>query len=258
MRQDWTDQQLRHGRLADELDKRVKPTAGYFASFQLEGAKRDPSPRRFAEFVEARLEELPPYDQAPSTISEARFEYREEGVRINLWFAPMRPGARALTDPDARITGFGQIVGGFVNSASRLQARLAEKATKLRDVYESHGVPFIVAVGVHDINCSTDEVISALYGSEALIVATGALTRNRDGFFGADRRRPNGRRRSVAGVAVVSGLAPGTGRDPDVGLFHNPFAANPWPPDLMPAVTHDWGVIERTDTSMRLGWTTLP
>lgn len=254
-RQDWTDDQLRHGRLADELDSRVPPTAGYFANFQVKAAQRDPSPRRFADFVLTRIAELPPYDQAPQSISDDRFEYTEDGVRIELWFAPMKPDARSLTDPDARISGFGQMIGGFVNSAFRLRARLAEKATKLRRLYQVDAVPFLIAVGIHDINCSTDEVMNALYGSEVVVVATASSARQGDGFFGVDADHPDGRRRAVSGVVVVTGLPLWSEASPDVALFHNPFAVDPWPDDLMAPITRSWGIIDRSENSIRLGWT---
>jgi hypothetical protein len=257
-RQDWTDEQARHGRLADELDSRVRPTAGYFANFQIKAADRDPSPRRFADYIAARIAELPPYDEAPPSISEQRLVYTENDVRIEVWFAPMRPGARSLTDPDARISGFGQVIGGFVNSAFRLRDRLSQKAAKQRTVYQIEGVPFLVAVGVHDINCSTDEVVSALYGSEVVVVGSGMTARQGDGFFGADKERPHGRRRAVSGVVVVTGVPLGTDATPDVALFDNPFAARPWPRDLMAAVTRTWGISDRTDSSFRMGWIDPP
>lgn len=50
-----------------------------------------------------------------------------------------------------------------------------------RELYGVDGLPFLVAVGVHDIFCSTDEIIDALYGGEAVVVATGASVRRRDG-----------------------------------------------------------------------------
>jgi hypothetical protein len=253
-RQDWSAEQLRYGRLADELDRRVRPTAGYFANFQIKRAERDPSPRRFAQFVRDRIAELPPHDQAPPSITQQRFDYEEDGVRIEVRFGPMKADARSLTDPDARISGIGQVVGGFVNSASRLRARLAEKASsKQRELYGVDGLPFLVAVGVHDICCSTDEVIDALYGSLAVVVGTGEGVRQQDGFFGVDREHRDGRRRAVSGVAVVAGSPYGPG-PAEVTLFHNPFASHVWPPGLL-SVARSWGVVERSEGSMRLDWT---
>jgi hypothetical protein len=145
------------------------------------------------------------------------------------------------------------VIGGFVNSSFRLRKTLAGKAKKARTVYRVDGVPFLVVVGVHDIFCSGDQFIDGLYGTELVLVDTGALGRHADGFFGVDRAHPDGRRRVISGVASLPGYSGGS-VDSDVVIFHNPFADVRWPDGLVPAV-RSWGIVNRSETSIQLGWT---
>ena len=103
---DWGREQQQHARLADELDQRVRPTAGYFVDFQIERCQRDPAPRRFAEFVARRIAELPDPQElelcpapGPDDIPSAVYEH--DGCLISIRFIPMRGDAAARTDPDA-------------------------------------------------------------------------------------------------------------------------------------------------------------
>ena len=48
-REDWSAEQRRYGRLADAVNDRIKPTAGYFLRLEIEG-DRDPTSRKVVPF----------------------------------------------------------------------------------------------------------------------------------------------------------------------------------------------------------------
>jgi hypothetical protein len=260
-REDWTTEQRRHGRLADQLDARVRPGAGYFVHFDIERADVAPAPRRFADFIEREIEELPPHEELHAKLAAgsmwtdlptALYE-DQEGVRIRVRFAPMKPDAAAKTNPDARITGVGQTIGGWVNSGARLKRSIKQKAGKRYDIAN---LPFLVVAGIHDMMCSEDQVSQALYGGEAVMVATEQLTRLNNGLFGADRERPTGRNRRLSAIAVVQELRVWEPTKADIAVLHNPFASLPWPDDVLPA-TRRFGPTDASENMIHLGWTVL-
>jgi hypothetical protein len=258
-REDWTVEEKRHQRLADEVNRRVPPTAGYFVDFQIEQADKEPSARRFAEFVQAELRRLPSHDSLdlPEGVTRAELPtalYDRDSVRIRVCFIPMRKDAPAKSDPDARIVGMGALIGGAVNTAARLKERIAAKAGGRYDIAN---VPFVVAVGVHDIMCSQDQIMEALYGGESVIfdpreVQEARLVRRHDGVFGADRERPDGRHRRVSSVAVYD-LRVWEEPPAEIVLYDNLFAARPLPNDFMNA-TRRFGATERGPDGIRVGW----
>lgn len=258
-REDWDQEQRRHDRLADELDRRVPPTAGYFVNFKIEVAEREPAPRRFAEFVERRIAELPPYDQFEIGTGPGRPQlpsavYERDGCRISIEFWPMKPGAATLDNPDGRITGLGHLTSGFVNSSLRLRDRLTDKAGGR---YEIDGFPFLVVAGVHDSFCTDDQVIDALYGQEAVVIATSQLTRYNDGFFGLDRERSVGRNTRVSAVGVVSGRRLWQDGAADVAILENPYQAVQWPHERF-APTRVFGPVRDAATPGAFGWRDYP
>lgn len=254
-RADWDQEQRQHGRLADELNRRVPPTAGYFVDFDIERCEREPAPRRFADFVSRRIAELPD-PQALRLPSAPRFDdlpsalYEHDGCRISMRFIPMRDGARTRTDPDGRIVGTGPVLGGMVNSGRRLRDRLLSKAGGR---YELGGSPFLIAACIHDFLCSDDEVLDALYGDEAVLVDTGQFVRRRDGFFGLDPTKHVARNRRVSAVGVVSRFRPWAPEDADIAVLENPHAATPWPPELLPH-RRWYGPLTQGENPRRLGW----
>ncbi len=229
-RADWDHEQRRHARLADELDRRVPPTAGYFVDFEIERCEREPAPPdRFADFVSRRIAQLPdpqdlrlPPDVRRHDLPSAQYEH--DGCRISVRFIPMRAGAAARRDPDARIVGMGPITGGMVNSGLRLRDRLVSKAGSR---YELAGAPFLVAACIHDFLCSDDQVLDALYGGEVVVVGLGQLVRRQDGFFGIDPARRMGRNTRVSAVGVISRFNPWMPEDADVAVLENPYAGIP-------------------------------
>jgi hypothetical protein len=166
----------------------------------------------------------------------------------------MRLDAPAKTDPDARIVGMGPMIGGVVNSGQRLKDRIEAKAGGRYDIA---GVPFIVAVGVHDFLCSHDETTAALYGVEAVILATGQLTRRNDGVFGLDSEHPDGRQRRVSAVALVTGLRLWNRPPAEITGYENPYAADRLPHDLLPT-SRRYGAIDVGDGRRALDWRASP
>lgn len=254
-REDWSSEEKRHGRLADELDRRVRPTDGYFVEFDVEQADKEPAPRRFAEFIRARLADLPPHTDVAeagraSSGTLPSVVYEQEGIRIRVRFRPMKAGARSKSDPEARIVGIGPMTGGWVNSAQRLKDRIAAKAGGR---YEIGEVPFLVVAGLHDVFCSDDEVLDALYGCESVNVATSEATRRNDGLFQLDSVRHEGRHQRVSAVAVISHLRLWETPPADVTLFDNPYAARPWATEAI-TVTRRFGPIATANGYMSFDW----
>ena len=174
----------------------------------------------------------------PDTLSAAEREqptiptsrYVENGTLIEIRFIRMRPGAPTRSDPEARILGMGPAIGGQVEAASRLKDRVASKAG-IR--YDLGDLPYLVLVGVHDTVCSDYQVLEGLYGGETVTVPAGILGRAKNGFFGVDRARPDGRNRRVSAVGVLRGLQPWALDRIDLAVFHNPYASHPWPTELL-------------------------
>ena len=82
-RVDWSAEQRRYGRLADAVNDRIKPTAGYFLRLEIEG-DRDPTARKVVPFLNRHLASLPDPDHlAPTNRANVRTEiYDEDGVRV--------------------------------------------------------------------------------------------------------------------------------------------------------------------------------
>ncbi|MGA9278889.1 hypothetical protein [Ilumatobacter sp.] len=236
MRTDWASRASQHDRLADEVNRRVRPTAGYFLDFDIESAPNDPAPRHFAQFVKRELESLPPHellaDISPEDVPACVYE--RNGVRIRLRFLPMKPDAKSKLDPEARIVGIGPMTVGMVNSGSRISDVVGKKGGER---YELGSYPYLVAVGVHDPMASDDVIFDGLYGGEAVQFTRDdpdnyTVVRRNDGLFGADRERTTGRHRRISGV-VTFRYFPGGPNPPQVTLYENPFAHHAAPEVLI-------------------------
>lgn len=234
-REDWHAEQALHSRLATELNKRVRPTDGYFVDFEIEHAEPEPAPRRIADWIRVQLAGLPPHDQLdlPADVRRADLPtrlYDRDGVRIQATFIPMRKDAPAKSDPDGRIVGMGPAIGGMVNSGAWLKDRIEAKAGGRYQIGE---VPFLVAASVHDLFCGDVEFITAVYGSDAVDLRTGELVRNPDGLFGTNPQGGRSRHRRISAVAVISNLRVWEAQTADVAVLHNPNAARPWPDNAL-------------------------
>ena len=239
VREDWNEADRRHNRLADELNKRVRPTHGYFVNFEIATAPSEPAPRHFAEWLARELDKLPPhteliavdYEDIPSST------YERNGVQIDVRFLPMKADAATKSDPDARIAGFGKMTVGFVNSGTRLKETIGKKGG---DRYEIRGIPYVVAVGNRDNFLSADVVIDGLYGGEAVRFdrddhSNFEVIRKNDGLFGVDPARRQTRHRRISAVAILSGLVLWDPASVDVALYDNLLPATALPDGLFPA-----------------------
>lgn len=212
----------------------MPPEAGYFVDFQFEVIGRDPSPTKFVKWLRAQLAALPAYDRIDLGFDRRNLPtatYSEQDARIRVRFMPMRKAAPARTDPDARIVGSGPAIGGVVNAAARLKERVGAKAGGRYDLRDA---PFLVAVGIHDVVCSDEQVLEAAVGGESIVLATQELVRRNDGLFGKDAANPDGRHRRLSGVAVINSFRPWSPEDTDIALFRNPYAALDRPVSVLP------------------------
>jgi hypothetical protein len=252
-RQDWSDQQVTHWRIADSINARLSPTHGYFVRMKVQQADRDPSPKRLTKFLREGLSGLPSYEELAGRVSSRAdlpsAHYAEDGVSIEVSFVPMRAGAAADLDDDTRIIGIGAITGGMVNSGERLKDRIAAKAGGRYDI----AVPFLIAVGIHDSFCSAEQVMDALYGKGAVEVATSSWTRRHDGLFGVDRVRANGRHTRVSAIAAIKGLYIGRDESPNLAVYDNPLALMPWPTDALPFARR-FGIRESAPEGFTMDW----
>jgi hypothetical protein len=168
------------------------------------------------------------------------YEYGSGRLDFHFWLTPAgyTPGA------GDRISIGGPAIGGFVNSAHRLRRLLRSKAAK----YDLQGKPFAIIVGVADPMCDLDDVLDALTGTPAIVVATGESTRDETGVYGPQRLGGHGiRRPTLSAVFAVQEWFPAGPYRPRITRFDNPFAAAPFPADALPFGGH-WGGRQKPDT----------
>jgi hypothetical protein len=145
----------------------------------------------------------------------------------------------------------GAMIGGFVNSASRLRSALNAKAGKR---YNLRNAPFAVFVIAHDTFLDLDDVAAALYGSELVSLPSGNISRGGDGFFGRSSTSPaEGKNTRVSCVFFTKGWKPWAPEEASVIRFDNPFAARTFPRGI-PSVDSRFGEVERNERGFRMGW----
>jgi hypothetical protein len=227
MRKDWSDEQARHDRLADELNKRVSPDR-WGLNFEIIRLDRTPSARRLATWVRRTVDALPPHDPTqPHPFTPPRATYAADGVHLEFEFHP-----RKVVKPGDRIVGGGPAIGGWINSAERLRVALAGKAGRRYDIRER---PFALCVSARDSFCSLDQIEDALYGDEQVAVPLLVTTRAGNGFFGRTPGYPLGKNRRISCVFVVENWSPWSPQDAVVLRLDNPFAERAFPDDLLAA-----------------------
>jgi hypothetical protein len=246
---EWAAQQRRNARLEDEISRRV-PLTTHFVHIDIQRWAWGAQPRmsdivRTLEHGIAHVSELPvgPHGY-PVTV------YKGKNAEIAFAFVRMKGNPR----PGDRIVGSGPVVGGAINSAARFRDRLDGKDSK----YDLRGKPYAIVLGVHDHMGGLDDVVEALVGTSAVIIATGAGIRKGDGFYGQVRRGTrDGKHKRVSCIFALEDWWPGGPYNPRVTRFDNPFAEAPFPDDAIPFEAH-WGVIERTDDYLRADWLLWP
>jgi hypothetical protein len=166
--QGWSEVQARHGRIADELNRRLALDR-WFIYLEIVQLDRDPSVKALTRWASEIMEQLP--DPSASGNREHHRTYTAQGVRLSFTFAACTPDPAG---PRGRIVGPGPVIGGFVKSGDRLRVALQKKAGNRYDLRDS---PFAIFVGIHDPFCSLDQIEAALYGTVQHEVAT--MTRSR-------------------------------------------------------------------------------
>lgn len=232
MRDDWARESRGHGALADEVNRRLSPGAGWFVDLELVRIERTPSVTKLVAFLNAELRRLPPPGPAARVmlgpgvgferLPSARFT--AAGVEILARFLPMAPGASAMSDPDARIIGAGPTIGGMVNSADRLRERVVKKGGGRYSIGE---VPLLIAVGLHDTFCSEDQVVIGLYGGEDFAFEGGGRGARQPCVFGDGTEN-----RRIAAVATWR-LRPWDNPPAELTLWDHPEPRAAWPDDLI-------------------------
>ena len=255
LREDWQAEERRHAMLADALNARLR-LAAHSVEFEVPRWDATPSARHMAKWIEQALDEL---RANPDALPVDRFGARQKtystrAVEIAVQFRPLPP--TYVVDETKPVVLGGAPIGGCINSYARLRERLDDKAGK----YDLRGGPFAIVAGLRDPMCDLDDMVDALIGNEALVVATGESIRLGNGFYGKESRRAAGfagKHTRVSAVFAVQDWWPGGPYPPRITRFDNPFATAAFPPDALPLDGH-WGEVERGPTHVRADWLCPP
>lgn len=229
--QEWKADRTQHDILAMEINQLLPPSAGWYVDLDLDPGQPAPSRRRLVAFLQDELKSLPPPGpEARKLISHfgiartAIYRPRPDGPAIRIAFSPMKPGAAAMSDPDASLVR-GPIIGGRVTAGERLRKVLKKKVDKS---YDLRGAPFLVVVGLHDRSCSSSQVISGLYGGEQIFAAVGSSAPPpiRWFFDGFNTR--------VSAVATLETIRPWQEQPSTLFVWDNPAAQSSWPDHILP------------------------
>lgn len=169
------------------------------------------------------LDGLDPDDLAGPVQDLPRFPGRAGGWRFELKALPVRAEARGRAD--RRLVGLYPGSGGFDNTTAALRAALKEKASK----YGRPECPFLLAPLVTSGHLDTEDVVGALFGTEAIQVSGDDLEhvrviRRRDGFWiSGDGFRGT----RITAVLIGSAVLPWTAAKALPRLWLNPGAAHP-------------------------------
>lgn len=253
LRGEWEARQIREGRIQDALNHRLRPTT-HFIDFEVRHWDDDVDLEHLIGWVSSTLEDLSANQGALPMgyqgVPEKLYEYGSSRLEFHFWPTPAGYTPRAAD----RISIGGPAIGGFINSAYRLRRLLRSKAVK----YDLRGKPFAIVAGIGDPMCDLDDVLDALTGTPAVVVATGESTREENGVYGPQRRDGRGvRQPTLSAVFAVQEWFPGGPYRPRITRFDNPFAAAPFPADALPFDGH-WGEIDRSPTHARADWLVPP
>ncbi|MEV6350782.1 hypothetical protein [Actinoplanes sp. NPDC051851] len=251
LRQEWQDEQRRHGRIETVLNHRLRPTT-HFIGFEVKAWTESSDLEHLVGWVADVLDQLRTNPGAlpvgQSGMPEKVYDHGTARIDFHFWAADSAP------DDTDRISVGGPPIGGFINSASRLRAALKYKTKK----YDLRGKPFAVVVGLVDPMCDLDDVLNALVGDTAVVLATGEDTRTEDGVFGPQASNGRGQRRpELSAVFALQNWFPGGPYVPRLTRFDNPVAAVEFPADALPFGGH-WGVTGKTERQVRADWLVRP
>ena len=167
------------------------------------------------------------------------------GWRFELSALPVKP--RASGGGRRRLVGIYPGASGYDNTSPALRAALKEKAAK----YGRPESPFVLAPLLTSGFTSNDDVVSALYGSEAVTFpigdpSQGKLVRRRDGFWVSGEGFRGTR---ISAVLLGQSVLPWTVSGPLPRLWIHPSAARPLPSHfgLPTARLDDAGMLQLSD-----------
>jgi hypothetical protein len=253
LRGEWEAERIRDGRIQDTLNRSLRATT-HFIDFEVRRWDDDSDLEHLIGWVSSTVDDLRADPAALPTgyqgVPEKLYEHGSGRLVFHFWPAPAGYTPKA----DDRISVGGPSIGGFVNSAHRLRRLLRSKAGK----YDLEGKPFAVVVGVGDPMCDLDDVLDALIGTPAVVVATGESTREQNGVYGSQRRGGGGVRwPALSAVFAVQEWFPAGPYRPRITRFDNPLAAAPFPADALPVDGH-WGKVDSSPTGVRADWLVPP
>jgi len=105
----WANQQNQHGRIADELNKRLVLDK-WFVGFDVKQSDRDPSFKKLADWMDRTMSQLP--DPAGENSRTHTATYTAPGVQLDFTFIRCGPNPAA----EDRIAGAGPVIGGWMRS----------------------------------------------------------------------------------------------------------------------------------------------
>jgi len=233
----------------DAINHRV-PLTTHFVDIDIRSWDRVRPPRT-GDIVRALEEGMAHVSELP--VGELGLPVRVyKGRRAEIAFHLGR--VKGAPKPGDRIVGSGPVMGGMIKSAARVRDRLDSKDSK----YDLRGKPYAIVLGLHDHMGGLDDVVEALVGTSAVIIATGEGIRKGDGFYGQVRRGTrDGKHKRVSCVFALEDWWPGGPYKACVTRFDNPFVAAPFPHDAIP-LDAQWGVTERRDDYLRADWLVGP
>jgi hypothetical protein len=220
----------RNTALVNELNHRVR-SAHWFVRIDILDWKRQPRVTEVAKWLKEKVAALP---APPADLAREDYPadtYSDEWVELAFDFLPRRNPAESSS-----IVAFGPAVTWWGKAAGRLRDKLSRKAGSK---YDLRGRPFAVLVSVRDFSCDTEDVISALFGDEAITFPiddpdSAESTRRKNGTFGRSASTPEGRNRRLSSIFVLMrGWVPWSTQVPTVIRFDNPFARQPFPDDVL-------------------------
>jgi hypothetical protein len=200
-------------------------SANFFVWIHIEKVGMElPAVREVVGPVEEWLDDLDPDEveasrNAGQGLRTHTFAFRD--WRIRLEALPKRPESRG--NPAHRLVGVGPMSIGFVNDRDKVGKALDRKRRRHSKV----DAPLLLAVlGMSPL--LDEDVAQALFGSEAVVIDSGRLIRNRDGFW----RGPHGASATAVSAALIgSGIRPWA-LSPWPRLWLNPWADRPLQTEL--------------------------
>jgi len=171
------------------------------------------------------------YEEVPS------FDWNESGCTFT--FKPRPKGPRFRGQPGARPVGMVFPADmRLLSTHEDIRAAIDGKAKK----YGNLDLPLVVAVNVTNDFCDDDDVWSALFGDDQIVVTIqkdGQLRNEpRRALNGAWRGRNGPRNALVSAVIVVHQLSPTTLRSCGTKAVHHPWALHALPKDALELPQH--------------------